>query len=569
MNARLWIPLCLALSGCSVPGTPSLNPRIHDALASAAFCEGCPAFGRLPGVVSGERAHDDDHPLLLASEELKEAIGQLAFYPGGPLERSMAPYQEEMRSLTASMAPRYLKLPETMRPFMDVVVRTAREVLIDPRKDGAVNACLAAYLDAMRRVYRDDPLLIMTKGCLETDPDGSYETLVATMEIVSANESLIGERLAARMEGELEPLIQQILREFNPVQLQAEIGAAMQRIERGRRRQEQREEPVRLNDLAAPLARLEAAQDHAEQIWRDSTLYRVCGAGQAASPEVLSAVLQPRFDATRDLIAKRWARLSASGAIARLASQGRLPSLSQDAVRAELEPLRLAVSQASAERANYVRATRTVTIPSGLVAALCSGGSAQRIGRALEEDRKRAQSLRAGPHAQEMALTGFEELVFGLVGPTAMALAGKEELELVSAVDFLIAHEFAHALFDHSPTAVLLTPREQELRADSFAFVVVDRTSMVALFKRIASLGEDEMPTGRPGANAFNASAQHSPAERALGETLPGGQALLMVYEGTAFERSPDHPPLQERMQWIWKWNLEPLVAPVARGGER
>jgi hypothetical protein len=493
---------------------------------------------------------------LLASEDLRQAASGVVFVPGGYADRYAKPLLAEFSQLNAALGNHYKEMPQAVGPLLDAVAKVSREVLVDPKMDAPTRACIEAYLQALRSALSHDPVLVMINGCVKSDPDGSYETLVATMEMVSVRENIVRDRLSAMRE-ELEPLIQKALGGVNLQQTMWMLQKVMANYERQVRLIDETPPQVDLRALGPALDELDKALAHATQVFRRSSLYRICSARPAPPPDVLDAVLRPRFEQVRSVIEKRWERLATFGPIARLTNEKKIPRLRADEARSGLQRLRLVVVDGPAERAHYIPETHTVTVSNGLAAMLCTERFPY-IEAALRNDASRVQSAR-DLSGKEGSFEDLLQTAFAFEGSAALAIAEQMELQLVTALDFLLAHEVAHALFDRGNQPGPLAPRERELRADTFAFVIVDRTSETALIKRIAAISEDEVGPlpGRPAAP----QNQRTPAEYAMLATLPGGLALLSIYSGTRFEQGDaEHPPLRDRMGYIHRWMAEPLA---------
>lgn len=544
----------LAICGACATGD-AMNPRLYESLRNP-LCMGnlCAdtGSGKIGGMSPGERALDDKHPLMRSSEELNEAVGGVLFSEGGSWfgTKMRETFSRNFQSISAA----YVKeFPNFAKPMIDFVLRIERETFAASKLSPAMRACVDTYFDAMQKVFTDDPVLLFKRGCVAADPDGTYETMVATIEFMSQNDDLVQRNLLDH-EKELAALIERVeLGTSNLSVIERQMESAMATVMR-----QVSDAPSRVDsrNLAPSLGKVEKQLASAGRVWHESTIYRACSGGnEPASRDAMKGIVQLRFELIRSMIVNRWRAWGRSAPFAALVSEQKLPDLSESDIRDDAASVKLSVEIAGPGAAGYSHWRRTIVIPNGLVAELCPRDIAQ-FDALLQADGQIVRDLKAPPQSDSLSIETLLGALFRLRGAQVLAAAEKAELEFVSALDFAIAHEFAHALFDQRSVPAKLTAREQELRADGFAYVIVDRTSEVSLFKRIANLTDPASERS----SAMGLPQQTPLTNKALISTMPGGIALLRIYLGTRFERGDtEHPPMEARIQWVEKYVQQPL----------
>ncbi len=492
----------------------------------------------------------DNHPLIGAARLIENTIGAAvldALIPGANRDFLI---DDEIRAVSGSYVQRLQNASQAVYGAFSTIIG---EVLLPTTNDEPLRNCIRAMARSARNSFQPDFLTSVQPECGDGPlSTGNYDRLMIVLELGMLHGAEVSERLEQwwashsinvidrNLDKKLDAILSYKSRLFT--ERFNEWGSSDAKVP---------------SSVVAPIARAIA---QGQEVWRKSGLRLTCANASAHAYgdskwlRDWSALVEERLNRIKQFLVVKGEGIVREGLPARMLSDSLVPKASFRARTAILDKIGVAVQEGESFQSEYRPSANSISVTTGVAKDLCkSMEHVQNIEDIVAEDNSSLQGILGMAHEGGLHPKDFVRTLSRLNSQGALGVAEREELEFLSAIDFLLAHEVSHALFDYSKDSTLSDQRSREARADGFAFIVVDRTSALSMLKTFFK------------ARIVNASGEGGrDSVKPWAETLPGGAALLKIFLDTRFERDAEHPPVAERMRSIENL-LENPLGPTAR----
>lgn len=445
---------------------------------------------------------------------------------------------DDLRAISKTYIQRTHKVAQALyNDFASIL----EETLLPTTSDEHLKDCIKAMARATRGEYLPDFLTSVQPECGEGPIGyGNYDRLMMVLEIGQLHRDEMMEKLDQRLASH--PI--HILMDQNFEDKLDSILDKKSRLFTDRFNAWFSSSPIVTSSIVEPIAQ---ATEREQDAWNSSALKQIClnpdstHDGGSIWFHDWNDLVEKRFKVIKQILIAQGNNLVREGLPARMLSDRLIPKASFHRRIAMLQEVGVTVQDGESSRSGYLPGSNNIVVTTGLAKDLCKS---MKFVRNIDDDvvkdnislkRLLSKARKSKLHSKELLLT-----LSTLNSPNALTFAEQEDLEFIGAVDFLLSHELAHALFDYSPDSSLPDQRSREERADGFAFIVVDRTSETSMLKTFFKTKVVQ-----------SSNEQGQEAESFWADTFPGGVALLKIYQYTKFEKDSEHLSAEERMESI------------------